>query len=300
MIAWLRHHRHSAAQALRRIASAASALSVLVIGVTLALPLGGYTLMANLQSWLPASAYRADVSVFFAAGTASSEIDRVASGLRARAGVKEVRFVPREAALAALKKSTGLSDLIGALPENPLPDALVVVLDSQDGELAQHVASGARSIKSVASAQVDSAWIRRLDAMLSLARSAVLVLAIVLGAGLLAIVFNTIRLQIVTQRDEIEVLRLVGATDSYIRRPFLYFGSLEGALGGLAALAIVAGSLAALQADVSRLSGLYGSGFRLSLPGGANCVALVAVSAFLGWLGAAASVSKYLHNIRHA
>ena len=298
MIAWLRHHRHSAAQALRRIASAASALSVLVIGVTLALPLGGYTLMTNLQSWFPASAYRPDVSVFFAAGTAPPEIERVASGLRARAGVKEVRFVPREAALAALKKSTGLSDLIGALPENPLPDALVVVLERQDGELAERVASSARSVKSVASAQVDSAWIRRLDAMLALARSAVLLLALVLGVALLAVVFNTIRLQIVTQRDEIEVLRLVGATDSYIQRPFLYFGSLQGALGGLAALAIVAGSLAALQADVGRLSALYGAGFRLSLPDWRDCAVLVAASALLGWAGAAASVSRHLHHIR--
>ena len=298
MIAWLRHHWLSAGQALKRVASGASLLSMLVIGVTLALPLGGYTLMANVQSWLPAAAYRADVSVFFAAGTARTEADRVASGLRTRSGVKEVRFVPREAALESLKKSTGLGDLIGALPENPLPDALVVVLDSQDGNLAESVAAGARASKSVASAQVDSAWIRRLDALLGVARSAVLILSVVLGLGLLAVIFNTIRLQIVTQRDEIEVLKLIGATDSYIRRPFLYFGGIQGALGGLAALAIVAGSLAALQSDVGRLSALYGGAFQLSLPQWRDCAVLMLVSAILGWTGAAASVSRHLQNIR--
>jgi cell division transport system permease protein len=297
--AWLRHHLHSAAQSSARLAAAplASLLSVLVIGITLALPLGGYALLSNLQGLLPALTYRAEVSVFLAAGTERAEAEDVARGLRAHEGVQEVRFVSRESALAGLKKSAGLAEVIGALPENPLPDAFVVVLTGHDGDLAERVAARARTLKNVAYAQADSAWIQRLNAFLGVGRTAVVLLAMVLGLALVAVIFNTIRLQILTQRDEIEVSRLVGATDAYIRRPFLYFGSLQGALGGLAALGIVAGGLAALNRDVSTLSGLYGTAFQLQLPEWRHCAALVLASALLGWLGAAASVSKHLREM---
>lgn len=299
MSAWLRHHGHSAVQSLRRLASAplASLLSVLVIGVTLALPLGGYTVFANLQGLLPAWTHRADISVFLAAGTERAGAEQVARGLRAQEGVKEVRFVPRESALAGLKKSAGLADVIAALPENPLPDAFVVVLERNDGGLAERVALHARSLQNVSYAQVDSAWIHRLNALLGVGRTAVYLLSLVLGLALVAVTFNTIRLQILTQRDEIEVSRLVGATDAYVRRPFLYFGGLQGALGGLAALGIVAGGLAALNRDVSTLASLYGVPFRLELPDWPYCVVLVLAAAVLGWLGASVSVSKHLQDM---
>jgi len=299
MSAWLRHHGHSAVQSLRRLASAplASLLSVLVIGVTLALPLGGYTVFSNLQGLLPVWAYRADISVFLATGTERAKAEQVARGLRAQEGVKEVHFVPRESALAGLKKSSGLADVIAALPENPLPDAFVVVLQRNDGALAERVALHARSLQYVSYAQVDSAWIHRLNALLGVGRTAVYLLSLVLGLALVAVTFNTIRLQVLTQRDEIEVSRLVGATDAYIRRPFLYFGGVQGALGGLAALGIVAGGLAALNRDVSTLAALYGVVFRLELPDWPYCAVPVLAAAALGWLGAAASVSKHLQDM---
>ena len=111
--------------------------------------------------------------------------------------------------------------------------------------------------------QADSAWVRRMDTLLRLGRTMVTVLAILLGFGLVAVTFNTIRLQILTQRDEIEVSRLIGATDAYIRRPFFYLGSLLGVLGGAAALLIVLAALAILNRDLAQLAALYGSDFRL-------------------------------------
>ena len=296
MNVWLRHHAHSASQCVKRLAAAplSSCLNVLVIGVALALPWGGYTLLDNLAGLVPASTARAEVSVFLSRSADKKDIDDVSAKLRAREGVKSVRFVSRDAALSSLKTSTGLGDVIQALRDNPLPDALIVELSRNDGDLADEVAGAARTLKPVEHAQVDSAWIRRLNAFLGVGRTAVLLLSAVLGLAVLAVAFNTIRLQVLTRRDEIEVSRLVGATDAYIRRPFLYLGGLQGALSGGAAIALVWAALSLLNRDVSTLASLYGTAFVLRLPEPWQCFALVLGSTVLGWLGAVISVSKYL------
>jgi cell division transport system permease protein len=295
---WLRHHAHSAGRSFTRLATApvSAILSALVIGATLALPLSGYTLVVNLEGLLPALAQRAEVNVFLAPGTQRADAEEVARGLRQYEGVMEVRFVSKESALAGLKRSAGLADIIGALPENPLPDAFVVVLARNDGDLGERVAAKARSFKNVAQVQADSGWMRTVQALLGLGRTAVALLAVLLGGALVAVTFNTIRLQILTQRAEIEVSRLVGATDAYIRRPFLYFGSLQGALGGLVAIAIVAGALAVLDQDVASVAAFYGSTVRLRLPDWQDCTGVVVAAALLGWLGAAISVSRHLRS----
>jgi cell division transport system permease protein len=146
--------------------------------------------------------------------------------------------------------------------------------------------------------QTDSAWVRRLEALLDLGRSVVLLLATLLGAALVAVTFNTIRLQIVTHADEIEVSRLVGATDAYVRRPFLYLGSALGALGACAALAIVAATLVVLNRHLAPVATLYATALSLELPGWRTALATVAAAAGLGWLGAYLSVGRHLL-VRH-
>jgi len=136
--------------------------------------------------------------------------------------------------------------------------------------------------------------VRRLDGLLRLGRTGVVLLAGLLGMALIAVTFNTIRLQILTQRDEIELCRLIGATHSYIRRPFFYLGSMLGALGGLAALGIVIGGLAYLNRDLGALAGFYGSDLRLSLPTPREMAIVLIIAAALGWLGAHLSVSRHL------
>jgi cell division transport system permease protein len=137
--------------------------------------------------------------------------------------------------------------------------------------------------------------VKRLEAILAAGRTAVAVLATFLAIGLVAVTFNTVRLQILTQAAEIEVSRLVGASDGYIRRPFFYLGALLGVLGGLVAIAGVAGAIAALNTDVGRLAEAYGSGFRLGLPDWTDQAALIVFAAILGSLGAYLSVSRHLH-----
>ncbi|HVC12522.1 MAG TPA: permease-like cell division protein FtsX [Burkholderiales bacterium] len=299
MRSWLRQHRQALRAALGRFAAprAASLLNALVIGVTLSLPAGGYLLLANLRAVTQRFTLEPEVTVFMRAAAARADADALGARLKADARVRDFRFIPREAALKELQDSAGLGDVVAALDRNPLPDAFVVRAKDPRPEALDALAASLRAAPSVALVQVDSAWARRLAALLDLGRLAVALLSTLLGVALVAVTFNTIRLQMLTQRDEIELSKLIGATDAFIRRPFFYLGLLQGAAGGLIAFAILRAGLAALNGGVRELARAYGSDFRLAFLSAGEAGALVAFSAALGWLGAYLSVSKYLHEI---
>ena len=232
-----------------------------------------------------------------AARARRADAEILGAKLKSDARVRELRFVPREQALKELQASEGLAEVLGALGRNPLPDAFVVRQRETDAGALETLAQELRALPGVANVQVDSAWARRLGALAGTARLAIALLAALLAVGLVAITFNTIRLQILTQRAEIEISKLIGATDAFIRRPFFYLGALQGLAGGLVALAILWGSLAALNVGVSDLAASYGSGFRLAFLEPGDAVAVALFSAALGCFGAYLSVSRYLLEI---
>ena len=299
MRAWIQHHVLSFAQTLARLARSpfATALNVVAIGVALALPLGAYCVLGNLESVSHKISVEPQVSVFLAGDAAKADIAAVEARLKAAGGVRAVRFVSRETALVELSRTAGMQEVIASLRRNPLPDAFVVTLAASDPALADRLELQFKSLSKVAHVQADSAWVRRLDALLRLGRTAVVLLSALLGLALVAVTFNTIRLQILTQRDEIELCRLIGATHAYIRRPFFYLGSLLGLLGGVAALAIVLAALAVLNRDLLQVAPLYGSELRLRFPNLEEMLAALAASVALGWLGAYLSVSRHLLGI---
>jgi len=296
MRVWLQHHRLSLAQTTARLASSpfATTLNVLAIGVALALPFGVYCMLANLESLSRKISVDPQLTVFLARDAAKAEVAAVESRLKAARGVRTVRFISREAALADLGRAGGMQEVIASLPQNPLPDAFVVTLATSDPVLADRLEFEFKALPKVAYVQADSAWVRRLDALLRLGRTGVVLLAGLLGLALVAVTFNTIRLQILTQRDEIELCRLIGATHAYIRRPFFYLGSLLGLLGGVAALGIVGAGLAFLNRDLGALAQLYGTDLRLAFPNPQEMGAVLGSAAALGWLGAYISVSRHL------
>jgi len=296
MRAWVQHHRFSLAQTVSRLARSpfATILNVAAIGVALSLPFGLYCLLANLEAVSHKISFEPQLTVFLARDATRSEVATVESKLKGTRGALAVRFISKEAALADLGRTGGLAEVIGSLPQNPLPDAFVVTLPASDPALADRLELEFKSLPKVAHVQADSAWVRRLDALLRLGRTGVVLLAGLLGIALIAVTFNTIRLQILTQRDEIELCRLIGATHSYIRRPFFYLGSMLGVLGGLAAVGIVIGGLAYLNRDLGTLAGLYGSDLRLSLPSPREMGVVLVIAAALGWLGSYLSVSRHL------
>ncbi len=293
---WVRHHWRSLAATLVRFARTplASVLNIGVVGVALALPLAFYVILANLQSLAQDKAPTPQISIFLALDAQASDARETENRLKKHAAVAKVRFVPRDQALADLKAKSGLSDVIASLGRNPLPDGFVIDARENSSAALEQLRDEFKAWPKVEHVQLDSAWARRLDATIRLGRLVVLVFGTLLGFTLVAVTFNTIRLQILTQRAEIEVAKLIGATNPFIRRPFLYYGAVLGLAGGITAWIVVWAGLWLLNDRLGSLTQLYGASFtlrHLSLPDAAS---LCLFAAALGWLGAWLSASRNL------
>lgn len=295
---WLAQHRDALLLALRRLAAAPlnTLLSLLTIGIALALPAGGQMLLTNAMQAGRHLTAKPQISVFAEVGADKRRVQEIGARLRNIPGVKELDFIPREEALARMKASEGLADVIGALPENPFPDAYLVSPTDEQPAAMEKLAAEFRKLPQVEHVQLDSAWVRRLDALLRLGRNGVLLLALLLGVGLVAITFNAIRSQVLAQRAEIEVGRLLGATDSYIRRPFQYYGTLLGLAGGGLAWLIVGSVTLWLRVPIGELAALYSLDFLLQPLTLLDSAALLGAAAGLGWLGARLSLGQYLRD----
>jgi cell division transport system permease protein len=272
-------------------------LNLSVIGIALSLPVGGYVILKNVQGVSAQIAGTPQISAFLASGTTQDEISRIRSQLKDHAAIDRIEFVPRDLALKQLQLSTGLSDVIGGLTLNPLPDAFIIYPVNMDVKKLELLRDDLKSWPKFEHVQLDSAWAYKLEALLKFGRLAVFILAAMLSFALIAITFNTIRLQILTQREEIEVSKLIGATNGFIRRPFLYFGLVQGLFGGIASWLIVAVCLQLLNYSLAGLTQLYATTFTLAHLSLGDSLSLLVFAAYLGWLGAWLSVSQHLWQI---
>lgn len=295
MNAWLAQHRAALGSALRRLWQAPlnTLLSLLVIGIALTLPGIGYVLLDDLRELGRNASGAQQISVFMQLDANRKDIGEIEGRLR-QLGAGSWRFVSREDALKRLQTSEGMAEIVASLPRNPLPDAYIVEPRDTDPAALEGLRETLAGWPKVAHVQLDSAWVRRFDAFLRLGKLALTLLAGIFAAGLVAVTFNTIRLQILAQANEIELARMIGATDAFIRRPFYYFGALQGALGGLLAGALGSLALHLLGGPVGELAQLYGSPFALRPLSGLEVAALSGAGAVLGWLGAQLSVSLSL------
>ena len=303
---WLRQHRYAIGAALANLRKAPGSFlfNVLVVAIALALPFAGLTLLDNVRPMSGQLSIDPEISLFVSTGTPRAQALALAPALRdllrqQRQQYKaHIVFVPREQALDALKTKNGLAAVIGTLDDNPLPDGYVIRLDSFNSVAAaadvDALATSLRALPHVDTVQVDSAWVKRLAALLGVLRLALWLLAGTLAIVVIAVVFNTVRLQVLNQRDEINVSKLIGATDGFIHRPFYYTGALLGLCAGAVALAAVALALGPLNGAIAQFARLYASEFQLVPLAPAGIAALLAVSAALGLAGAVLSVQRHL------
>jgi len=275
----------------------ASLLSVLVIAIALSLPVGLYLGLSQLQSFSRQISSAPQLSIFLGLDGDSNDAAAIDKRLSAHPDVGTYRFIGRAQALSDLKRSAGMADVLDDLKQNPLPDAFVVTTRSNRPETLEALRDEAKGWPKVAHVQLDSEWARKLDAALRFGRSVVAVLGVLLAAALVAVTFNTIRLQILTRREEIEVSKLIGATNPFIRRPFLWFGALQGLAGGILAWIIVAMAVHLLNRDLRVLAELYSLSFRLAGLNLPDAIGLLGSSALLGWLGAWLSVTRHLWQV---
>ncbi|MCG2585343.1 permease-like cell division protein FtsX [Massilia sp. TS11] len=305
MRSWLRQHGFalSAALASLRRAPGSFVLNVVVVATALALPFMGLTLLDNVRPMSEQLSVDPEISVFVQQSATREQAQALAAPLRQIVGAHKAKIVfnPREQALESLKTRSGLSDVLATLGENPLPDSYVIKLEAfgnaAEAASIDRYAEQMRALPAVETVQVDSSWVKRLAALLHLLRLGLLLLAATLGVVVVAVVFNTIRLQVLTQREEIAVARLLGATDGFIHRPFYYTGALLGLAAGAVALGAVSLALKPLNAAIADFARLYASEFQLAPLGAAGLAGLLAVAAVLGLLGAMLSVRHHLSRL---
>ena len=284
--------------ALRRLVAAPlnTVLSLLVIGVALALPTAGWLVIDNLGAITGSASGVQQISIFMAIDASKKEVGEIESRLTA-AKPGNWRLVSRDDALKQLQAAEGMAEVVASLPRNPLPDAFVVEPVDTQPQAMERLAKTFAGWPKVAHVQLDSAWVKRFDAFLRIGKLSITLLAGLLGGALVTVTFNTIRLQILAQAAEIEVAKLIGATDAFISRPFHYFGALQGAFGGLFAALLVALGGQLLAAPVDELIALYGGSFVLHGLSAAHVGALMAIGGALGWLGAQLSVAIHLRRL---
>jgi cell division transport system permease protein len=297
--AWLAQHGFVFFLTFKRLIATpiTSLLSVIVMGIALSLPVGIYVLMENLRSISGPTANTPQMSLFLKLETQTEDIARIKQRLEDDSQVVSFQFIPKDVALHQLQQNNGLTSITASLIRNPLPDAFIVHTLKGTSETLEQLRTTMQQWPEIEHVQFDSGWIERLNALLKLGRFVVLMLATLLSIAIIAIMFNTIRLQILTKQDEIEISKLIGATDSFIRRPFLYFGTIQGFASGVIAWSIIAFAIEAINEEFVELTHLYSFELHLQHLSSGDSISLLLFSAWLGWLGARLSVASHLWQI---
>jgi len=271
-------------------------LTVVVIAIALTLPTALYISVENIRQLSGGVESSAQITVFVKKGARPAAIEKLGEQLGKLSGVTSVSYISAQTALEEFNALSGFGSALQYLDENPLPDAFLVqpLLLNDSAKLVAEI----RQITLVDDVQLDMEWLSRLDALLDMGRKLVLALGAALGIGVILVVGNTIRLAIQSRRDEIIIVKLVGGTDAYVRRPFLYTGLLFGFFGAMVAALMLIGLGFWLEPSVNDLASLYQSQFRLSGLGVSGFIALLAIGGGVGLAGAWISVSQHMRDIK--
>lgn len=297
--AWATRHFQSLFFTLGRLyrSPLSTGMTVAVLGIALALPAGLQILVANTRALAGDWESAARISVFLQQDTRPAAATALAEKLRSRHDVAALEYITADQALAEFRSLSGFGDVLDALDANPLPAVLIITPADPAAAAVTALAAELEKLPEADRVQLDTQWLKRLHAILDIVRRSILVLAVLFAIAVIVIISNTIRLDIQNHRAEIEVQKLVGATDAFIRRPFLYSGFWYGLLGGVTAWLLAVVALWLLSGPVRTLAGLYGSRFVLEGLGLNGSLLLLGVGSVLGWLGSWVAVSRHLGEI---
>ena len=296
MNAWLTQHAQALNLVLRRFKSnqLGTLLICLAIGVTLALPSIMYAVLNSVSGLANNVKSESQISVFLVSSVNESSVQAIKLALEKNTAIKTFKFVSKEDALSQLQAADANNEVLNSLENNPLPDAFFVEPSKLDADAIEALKNDLSKLEGVEEIIVDGAWIKRLNYLLLLGKKAMLILTGLLAFALVAVIGNTVRMQIVTQQAEIELSRLIGATKSFIRRPFLYAGALYGLIGGLFALLITFVVIYLFNQSLAPLAAEYQTDFSLSLPSLYTSNITCLMSLLVGLVSAYLAVSKSL------
>ncbi len=298
-VAWAHLQACSATLAQLSRAPVATVMTAAVIGIALALPAGLYTVLSSVQAHSAQWHDERQISVFLKPTISDAQADALAGRLRALPGVAQIKLISRSQGLEEMRKQSGFAEALAMLDENPLPALLVVYptpppTGITPAEAVTGLLTTLQALPEGDAVQFDMQWLQRLESMLRVVERGVVLLAALLALGVLLIVSNTLRLAILNRREEIEIIKLIGATDAFIRRPFLYLGLGYGLLGGAIAWALVTLAMGLLHGPIEQLASLYSSDFRLPHLSAAASLALLSLGGLLGLFGALLAVHRHL------
>ncbi|WP_457668072.1 permease-like cell division protein FtsX [Thiolapillus sp.] len=296
--AWLSRHAQVLFASLGRLwqRPLGSLMTLLVLGIAIALPMGLHLLVNNLQQLADQWDSGASISVFLKRNTDDQAIESLIAALKAQDSISEVRHITPTQALDEFRRQSDFSSALELLDENPLPHVLQIYPRNADisTEELQNFLENLEKHREVELALADLQWVERFQAITRIIQRIALVLALLLSLAVLLIIGNTIRLEIQGRRDEIEIIKLVGGSNAFIRRPFLYEGFWYGLFGSLIALGLILLSALALREPVSHLASLYQSRFVLSGLALTTILGVIGASILLGVLGAWIAVHQHL------
>lgn len=299
--AWGKDHKRVAKESLQRLLTQPvnSFMTWAVIGIALALPVGFYVALGNVQALGNRWDGTAQISIFIHQRVNEAALERLTTELELWPEVAELHVISKEQGLEEFQSLSGFADVLSYLDHNPLPVVIEILPTEEhsEAEAAKILLNRLQELPPVELAKLDLEWVQRLAAMLKIGQRMALGLVILLSMGVLLIIGNTIRLEIENRRKEIIVVKLVGGTDAFIRRPFLYAGIWYGLGGGLVASIIVGISLAIMNEPVANLAGLYKSNYQLLGLSFGDIISLWMMASLLGFFGAWFSVSKHLDEL---
>lgn len=273
-----------------------SLMTILVIAIALVVPAGLRVMVDNARALSGTWQEAADFTVYLEMAVDEPAAEGLAVWIRERNDVERAELLNRSDALAEFRAWSGFGEALDLLDENPLPHAIIVRPVDSGADLDRLVGD-LDALEETALVQLDTEWLERLRAILELARRVVDVTTALLGLAVIVVIGNTIRLEIGNRRDEIEIIKLVGGSDGYIRRPFLYLGLCYGVGAGVLAALIIVLGLGLVASPARALMELYGSNFRLAGLSLADTAWLLGVGGFLGWAGAGIAVARHLRDI---
>lgn len=301
---WLNRHLQAIQQVLvrMRLHGWATLMMCGVIGVTLCLPGLFYIATDNLNRLASDIQTQSPISLFLKLNVTPAEIQSIEQQLKGDEHIASYQFMPKEQAWQQMQQTGAAnsiaSNVVSTLDKNPLPDAFFITPASNTSEAIYQLQSSLQSLNGVDKALVDSQWIKRLNGLLQLGDKVILVLASLLAFALVAVIGNTIRMQILTQHAEIEVSQLIGATKSFIRCPFLYAGALYGLGGGLIACLLLWAVVSFFNSTVMKIAAEYGSQFAISNQSLLLNLFVILTSTAIGWLAAYLAVNRALVSYR--
>lgn len=300
-VTWLLRHAQMSLSSLGRLSRSpvSTLMTAAVIGIALALPSGLHLLVGNVRALSGSWDGTASISLFLTEAVSDEQAEAVRRQVALRADVSDTRLIGRAQALEEFRRLSGFGEAIELLDRNPLPAVVIVrpAATVQGADAVGRLASELQAYREIELAQVDLQWVERLGAITRTIERGVLILAGLLSGAVLLIVGNTIRLEIQNRHGEIEIVKLVGGTNAFIRRPFLYEGIWYGLLGAAVALALVLSSLSLLDGPVQRLAGLYESDFSLALIDPLSLLGVLFGGPLLGLGGAWLAVGRHLADI---